>query len=103
MTDCSEKTKNPSEAADARWPNLPVCQTRCRAYRVQMPVQRIGYVNAILEAYEWIARIQTEDTVRGVLRIDVPSDWDVLFRGVMRGLAGRVPLVFLDEDMNEGA
>lgn len=46
----------------------------------------IGLVNAIVEGYDNVARVRTEDPHRGILSILVPEDFDADFRAIMAGL-----------------
>ena len=96
----SENATTPRGPESNRWAGLPVCTARCRVYRIGVAIERIGLLNAILEGYEWIARIQTEDKGRGLLRIDVPEDWVELFEGVMASIADRVQLRHLNDGEN---
>lgn len=83
-----------------RWTSLPVCRSRCLVFRLRVATRRIGYVNAILESYEWIARIQTEDRGSGILRIDVPEDWEEVFRMAADDLSKRTGLEMLSDPRN---
>jgi hypothetical protein len=88
--------KRVREQAPSRWDHLPRWEGKCRTYGVKVQRERIGYVNAILESYEWIARLRTEDVARGVLEICVPEEWDELYGSVVRALACDVEMEFLD-------
>ncbi|MBN1867957.1 DUF4911 domain-containing protein [Candidatus Sumerlaeota bacterium] len=85
----------------SRWDRLPACERRCRTYRAQVRTDRIGYVNAVLESYDVLARIQTEEIRRGLLAITVPEDWDSLFRSVMRALGDETGVRLLDEGVRD--
>jgi len=89
------ESKTPPGNAGARWEFLPRYEGRCNRYLVQVPTERIGYVNAVLESYEWIARIQTADAGQGILEIHVPEAWDDVFQSACEQLAGRGLCVFV--------
>jgi len=78
-----------------RWSDLPRYEGRCCQYLVQVPSHRIGYVNAILESYEVVAKVQTDDTPAGILRMIVQAEWDGLFQDIMGRLAKEMAVSFL--------
>lgn len=80
-----------------RWAALPSSPCGCRTHRVQVRTEQIGCVNAILEGYDWLARVRTEDEGTGVLLITVPEDWEGDFQSVMAHLAAAMPVKMLDE------
>lgn len=82
--------------AATRFSNLPSYQGACYRYAVRVEPARIGYVNAVLESYEWLARIQTLDIQKGVLEILVAGDWDGAFQEACAELARNNLLVFED-------
>lgn len=81
----------------SRWDNLPPWRGECRTYRAQVDTREIGYVNAILESYDNVARVQTEDVQRGILSIQVLEEWDDTFQTVMAALAKERNLKMLQE------
>ena len=83
------------EQASSRWDRLPPWEGKCRTYRLKTQRERIGYVNAVFESYEWIARLRSEDVQCGVLAIVVPEEWDETFQAVVRALASEVEMEFL--------
>jgi hypothetical protein len=84
----------PRDGAD-RWSNLPRREGFCISYRVRVATRKIGFVNAILESYGDIARVQTEDISRGVLALLVPEEWDAVFLKAMHDMARKVDMEFL--------
>ena len=97
QTDCGEAgaCERAADAPGGRWDDLPRWRGQCRTYRIQVDTREIGFVNAVLESYDDIARIQTEDTGRGIVSILVPAEWDDTFRSVMASLAERRNVRFL--------
>jgi len=80
---------------DGQWTRLPQWEGQCRKYRLQVPRGRIGYINAILEGYDGIARVETEKKQEGILALIVPPEWDEVFRAVVDTLREKVELRFL--------
>jgi len=78
-----------------RWSNLPRREGFCISYRVRVATRKIGFVNAILESYGDIARVQTEDISRGVLELLVPEEWDAVFLQAMHDMARKMDMEFL--------
>lgn len=79
----------PSPQADAtpsRWDRLPRWHGRCLTYRFAARREGIGVVNAIVEGYDDVARVRTEDPRAGVLLILVPEDSDADFRAIVGAL-----------------
>jgi len=91
----SAESKSPPGNAGARWEFHPRYEGRSNRYLVQVPTDRIGYVNAVLESYEWIARIQTADAGQGILEIHVPEAWDDVFQSACEQLAREGLCVFV--------
>lgn len=86
------------EGRKSRWDKLPPCTTRCKTYLIQVKTEQIGYVNAILESYDYVARIKTNDIKRGVLEIQVPEDSEDVFLGAAHQLARELDLKFLSDE-----
>jgi hypothetical protein len=75
-----------------RFANLPAYRGSSKTYLMHIRKEKIGYVNAILESFDDLARIRTKDNVQGVLEIVVPSDWDAIFHGAVQQLAREMDL-----------
>lgn len=84
------------DSSPSRWDKLPHYEGHCTTYLVEVERGRIGYVNAILESIDDLARVQTKETGTGILEIVVPQDYDDVFHSAMRQLAKTVPLRFLN-------
>ena len=85
-----------ADTPGSRWDNLPRWREQCRTYRIQVNTREIGFVNAVLESYDDIARVQTEDTGRGIVSVLVPVEWDDTFRLIVASLARKRDVRFLD-------
>jgi hypothetical protein len=83
---------------EGKWSRLPQYTGRCNVYWIKVPSRRIGFVNGILEAYEWIARIRTMDVGRGILEIVVPSEWDDWFQDATARMAESTLIQFIKWD-----
>lgn len=91
-----QKNSRPPETdVGGRWQSLPEWKGRCNTYRIQVATRRIGYVNAILESYDGLARIQTENVRRGIMLIIVPEEWDHVFKSVVDRLTSQVEVRFI--------
>ena len=104
MTAADRTNVNSSHLAheeSSRWDHLPKCDRRCRTYRAQVQTERIGYINAVLESYDVLARIQTEDIGRGILILTVPDDWDALFLSLMVALETETGIKLLANRVKE--
>ena len=93
-----ENREKPSDSFPSRWDKLPRYEGHCTAYLVEVERGRIGFVNAILESIDDLARVQTKENGTGILEIVVPGDYDEVFHSAMRQLSNRVPMRFLNED-----
>ncbi len=79
-----------------RFANLPVADLTCRVYRVRvLDRSRIGYVNATIEGYDWVARVYTVEQRSGILQMVVPTAWNEVFQTLIRELAKEEPMEFL--------
>jgi uncharacterized protein DUF4911 len=93
-------TEPPGDVS-GRWSNLPRRESYCVTYRVRVATRKIGFVNAILESYGDIARVQTENIGAGVLSMVVPEEWDAVFLQVMRSMGRRIEIEFLPLPLRE--
>jgi len=67
-------------------------------FRIKVPRRHIGYVNAIVEGYDNLARVQTEHVQRGVMLLETPrSSVDVL-QCVLKDISRKVDLQYLKEE-----
>ena len=84
-----------------RWDHLPACRSRCRRYRLSVRPDRIGFVHAVVEGYDGVARVRTEDSRTGAVEVLVVDDWDSVVRRVLEDLVPRTGLRVLET--NEGS
>ena len=78
------------DCAPSRWDRLPRWHGRCRSYRYAARREGIGLVNAIIEGYDDLARVRTEDPHAGILSILVPEDSDADFRAIVGALSAHL-------------
>jgi len=88
----SNSQSTPDGGVAQRWEKLPRFRGRCNRYLIRIDTRQIGYVNAILESFDDVARVRTRDNERGILEIVVPSDWDGVFHLAVEQLAGKLDL-----------
>ena len=74
----------------SRWDSLPRWRGKCNTYRIQVSTREIGLVNAIVESYGDVARIQTEDIRRGIVSVVVPEEWDDVYQKILESLSRQV-------------
>lgn len=89
--------QGPLPAGLDRWASLPVYRGGCKHYLIQVPKEKIGIVNAILESFDHAARVFTKDPERSILQVTVTEDWDDVIQPAIRRLAETVPLRFVQE------
>ncbi|MFP4380999.1 MAG: DUF4911 domain-containing protein [Candidatus Sumerlaeia bacterium] len=91
MSTQADSSQNPR----GRWSQLPRCHSRCNRYIVRVQPEKIGFINAVFEGYDWIARIRTESTHEGIMEISVPAEWDDVFQGACSRLSQQTPMHFM--------
>ncbi len=87
-----------NQTSGKRWTLADSVDLDTVRFRISVARHHIGFVNAIVEGYDNLARVQTEHVEQGVMLLQVPrSCMDVLER-VLQDIGRKVELKYLEEE-----
>jgi hypothetical protein len=63
-------------------------------YRGRIDSTHIGYLNSIIESYEWIAVVRTLDPAAGIIELWLPAEFEILVLELIQALATEIGLQY---------
>jgi len=82
-----------------RFAALPDTPEEARVWRLKMPVDQIGYLNSIYEAYEGMCLFNTKDKRLGIVEITVMPGFQRDFEAILHGEQDACQVTILEKDL----
>jgi hypothetical protein len=79
----------------SRWDRFPSNPSDFKTFRIKVKKSEIGYFNAILEGYDHVLRVRTENIQTGILCIVVASYFEEAYQGLIVSLQQKHEVEFL--------
>lgn len=95
MLSSADNSSTSPDGIRSRWDRFSSNPTGFTVFRIKVKKSEIGYFNAILEAYDHVLRVRTENIQTGILVISVASHFEESYHKLMMSLQKEHEVEFL--------